>query len=42
VAAAERVYLMTTTGEGFYEKLGFSRVDSQRLMLKTRLEQTSG
>ncbi|MEA5442689.1 GNAT family N-acetyltransferase [Cyanobium gracile] len=34
VAAAERVYLMTTTGEGFYEKLGFSRVDSQRLMLK--------
>jgi N-acetylglutamate synthase-like GNAT family acetyltransferase len=42
VAAAERVYLMTTTGEGFYGKLGFSRVDSQRLMLKTRLEQTSG
>jgi len=38
VAAAERVYLMTTTGEGFYEKLGFSRVDSQRLMLR----QTSG
>ncbi len=34
VAAAERVYLMTTTGEGFYEKLGFKRVDSQRLMLK--------
>lgn len=34
VAAAERVYLMTTTGEGFYEKLGFRRVDSQRLMLK--------
>ncbi|WP_216907237.1 GNAT family N-acetyltransferase [Synechococcus sp. CCY 0621] len=34
VAAAERVYLMTTTGEGFYERLGFSRVDSQRLMLK--------
>ena len=38
VAAAERIYLMTTTGEGFYERLGFSRVDSQRLMLK----QTSG
>ena len=38
VVAAERVYLMTTTGEGFYKKLGFSRVDSQRLMLK----QTSG
>ncbi len=36
VAAAERVYLMTTTGEGFYEKLGFKRVDSQRLMLKQR------
>jgi ribosomal protein S18 acetylase RimI-like enzyme len=42
VAAAERVYLMTTTGEGFYEKLGFSRVDSQRLMLKTMLGKTSG
>lgn len=38
VAAAERVYLMTTTGEGFYDRLGFSRVESQRLMLK----QTSG
>lgn len=36
VAAAERVYLMTTTGEGFYEKLGFSRVDSQRLMLRQK------
>jgi ribosomal protein S18 acetylase RimI-like enzyme len=36
VATAERVYLMTTTGEGFYEKLGFSRVDSQRLMLKKK------
>ena len=34
VGAAERVYLMTTTGEGFYERLGFNRVDSQRLMLK--------
>jgi ribosomal protein S18 acetylase RimI-like enzyme len=42
VAAAERVYLMTTTGEGFYEKLGFSRVDSQRLMLKARFNQTRG
>jgi GNAT superfamily N-acetyltransferase len=42
VAAAERVYLMTTTGEGFYEKLGFSRVDSQRLMLKTMVKKTSG
>lgn len=36
VAAAERVYLMTTTGEGFYEKLGFNRVESQRLMLKQK------
>jgi N-acetylglutamate synthase-like GNAT family acetyltransferase len=34
VAAVERIYLMTTTGEGLYEKLGFSRVDSQQLMLK--------
>ena len=34
VAASERVYLMTTKGEGFYERLGFSRVECQRLMLK--------
>jgi ribosomal protein S18 acetylase RimI-like enzyme len=34
VASAERVYLMTTTGQGFYEKLGFSRAESQQLMLK--------
>ena len=38
VAATERVYLITTTGEGFYERLGFRRVDSKRLML----QQTSG
>jgi N-acetylglutamate synthase-like GNAT family acetyltransferase len=25
---------MTTTGQGFYEKLGFSRAESQQLMLK--------
>lgn len=36
VAASERVYLMTTKGEGFYERLGFSRVESQRLMLKQK------
>ena len=32
VAAAERVYLMTTNSHGFYERLGFRVVDSQRLM----------
>jgi ribosomal protein S18 acetylase RimI-like enzyme len=31
---AERVYLMTTNGRGFYEKLGFRWVESQRLMLR--------
>jgi len=36
VSAAERVYLMTTKGEGFYERLGFSLVESQRLMLKQK------
>jgi len=30
----ERVYLMTTNGAGFYEQLGFTAVDSQRLMLR--------
>ena len=33
VAAAERVYLMTTNSQGFYERLGFRQVESQRLML---------
>jgi N-acetylglutamate synthase-like GNAT family acetyltransferase len=37
VAGVERIYLMTTKGEGFYERIGFSRVDSQKLML---LQQT--
>ena len=30
----ERVYLMTTNSSGFYEQLGFTVVDSQRLMLR--------
>ncbi len=30
----ERVYLMTTNSTGFYEQLGFTAVDSQRLMLR--------
>jgi ribosomal protein S18 acetylase RimI-like enzyme len=34
VAGAERIYLMTTTGQGFYERLGFGRADSQQLMLR--------
>jgi len=32
VASAERVYLMTTNSSGFYERLGFHEVVSQRLM----------
>ena len=32
VAAAERVYLMTTNSHGFYERLGFREATSQRLM----------
>ncbi|MCP9820912.1 GNAT family N-acetyltransferase [Synechococcus sp. Cruz-9H2] len=34
VARAERIYLMTTNSEGFYEKLGFGHVLEQRLMLR--------
>ncbi len=30
----ERTYLMTTNSAGFYEQLGFTAVDSQRLMLR--------
>jgi ribosomal protein S18 acetylase RimI-like enzyme len=36
VAAAERVYLMTTESACFYARLGFQPVDSQRLMLKKK------
>lgn len=32
IAAAERIYLMTTNSHGFYEKLGFNEVLNQRLM----------
>jgi N-acetylglutamate synthase-like GNAT family acetyltransferase len=32
----ERTYLMTTNSAGFYEQLGFTAVDSQRLMLRQR------
>ena len=32
----ERTYLMTTNSAGFYEQLGFTAVDSQRLMLCQR------
>jgi len=34
VASAERVYLMTTNSQGFYERLGFREVVTQKLMLK--------
>ncbi|MBM5809551.1 MAG: GNAT family N-acetyltransferase [Cyanobacteria bacterium M_surface_9_m1_291] len=32
----ERTYLMTTNSSGFYEQLGFTPVDSQKLMLLQR------
>lgn len=32
----ERVYLMTTNSAGFYEQLGFVRMNSQQLLLKVR------
>lgn len=35
LVAVERVYLMTTNSAGFYEQLGFTAVESQRLMLRT-------
>ena len=35
VASAERVYLMTTNSQGFYERLGFREVVTQKLMLKS-------
>jgi ribosomal protein S18 acetylase RimI-like enzyme len=30
----ERIYLMTTNGSGFYERLNFMAVDDQQLMLR--------
>ena len=33
LAGVERVYLMTTNSSGFYRQLGFSRADSQELLL---------
>jgi ribosomal protein S18 acetylase RimI-like enzyme len=32
----ERVYLMTTNSAGFYEQLGFQRVEGQQLLLRGR------
>jgi len=32
----ERVYLMTTNSAGFYEQLGFQRVEGQQLLLRSR------
>ncbi len=34
VHGVERTYLMTTNSAGFYEQLGFTAVESQRLMLR--------
>ena len=36
VASAERVYLMTTNSKGFYERLDFQEVITQKLMLKSK------
>ena len=36
VAAAERVYLMTTNSAGFYQRLGFEEDHGQRLLLRSR------
>ena len=30
----ERIYLMTTNSKGFYEQLGFSKAESQQLLMK--------
>jgi len=38
----ERTYLMTTNGAGFYEKLGFSPVPAQRLMVSCRRTKVRG
>ncbi len=35
VASAEKVYLMTTNSQGFYERLGFREAISQKLMLRS-------
>jgi len=37
----ERTYLMTTNSAGFYEQLGFTEVESQRLMLRSRFHSDS-
>ena len=34
--AVERTYLMTTNSAGFYEQLGFTTVEKQRLMLRQK------
>ncbi len=36
VAAAERVYLMTTNGSGFYARLGFTEHHGQKLLVNYR------
>lgn len=36
VAAAERIYLMTSNSSGFYERLGFQQNHKQQLMVLTR------
>jgi ribosomal protein S18 acetylase RimI-like enzyme len=36
VAAAERVYLMTTNGSGFYARLGFTEHHGQKLLVYYR------
>jgi len=36
LGGVERIYLMTTNSAGFYEQLGFQRVEGQKLLLRIR------
>jgi len=42
IKRAERIYLMTTQGAGFYERLGFSYGHAQTLLVRDRLADSSG
>jgi len=42
IKRAERIYLMTTRGAGFYERLGFSCGHTQTLLVRDRLGDSSG
>jgi len=42
IKPAERIYLMTTRGSRFYERLGFSSGHGQTLLVRGRLNNSSG